>query len=775
MNEFIFETKARNLVKLKDRLATASVLPVFFFKVSEWRREPSFILKKLGDNFTSGKLIVRSSSSNEDKLDQSLAGQFLSILNVEMDGINFSDLQTSIERVIKSYGDSLSSKDEILVQPMLKDVVLSGVVFSVDPSTGSPYKVINFTEGDNTSIVTGGTKGTKTFVSINSKIIKKPSLKKVVRLVEELEKICGNKPLDIEFGLDRYEELFLFQVRPLKVNKPIGSAKQLKKRLNRISDKIKRDLKASEDVLGFKNVYSIMTDWNPAEIIGVRPRPLSLSLYKNLITDSTWAFQRDNYGYRKLRSCPLLVNFSGLPYIDTRVSFNSFIPKGLDENISEKLINYYLKRLIDNPWLHDKVEFEIIFSCYSFDLEEKISSLKEENFSEEETEKIILSLRDLTNEVISGKNGHWKKDVKKLEILEKRRVSLLEKDIDEISKIYWLLEDCKRYGTLPFAGLARAGFIAVKMLKSLVSIKVFSEHDYNCFMQGLNTISSEYTNDLHEMKKNDFLIKYGHLRPGTYDIRSKRYDEEPDLYLKKSRDETGSKNETSFQLSIVRLKEIEGLLNKHGIAVDVIKFFDFLKSSIEYRELAKFRFTRNLSDALMLLKNWGIKNGFDADQLSYANIDCISKLYASSDDPKQLISESIKQGKKNYEETLMTWLPPIIVNESDIWSFSLGDSEPNYVTQKSVEAEVATVDPDSDLQNKIVLIEAADPGFDWLFTHNISGLITAYGGINSHMAIRASEYGLPAVIGAGQELFNKWAMSKVLRIDCQMKKVEIIR
>ena len=37
--------------------------------------------------------------------------------------------------------------------------------------------------------------------------------------------------------------------------------------------------------------------------------------------------------------------------------------------------------------------------------------------------------------------------------------------MDLIEKVYWLLEDAKRYGTLPFAGLARAGFIAVQNAK----------------------------------------------------------------------------------------------------------------------------------------------------------------------------------------------------------------------------------------------------------------------------------------------------------------------
>ena len=61
-------------------------------------------------------------------------------------------------------------------------------------------------------------------------------------------------------------------------------------------------------------------------------------------------------------------------------------------------------------------------------------------------------------------------DASKLDMLISRREKLLGSNIGSLEKIYWLLEDTKRYGTLPFAGLARAGFIAVQMLKSLVSI-----------------------------------------------------------------------------------------------------------------------------------------------------------------------------------------------------------------------------------------------------------------------------------------------------------------
>ena len=92
-----------------------------------------------------------------------------------------------------------------------------------------------------------------------------------------------------------------------------------------------------------------MPDWNPAEIVGIRPKPLALSLYREMVTDSIWAYQRHNYGYRNLRSFPLMPNFFGIPYIDVRLSFNSFIPAKLDQKLANKLVDYYIERLLEEP------------------------------------------------------------------------------------------------------------------------------------------------------------------------------------------------------------------------------------------------------------------------------------------------------------------------------------------------------------------------------------------------------------------------------------------
>jgi phosphohistidine swiveling domain-containing protein len=121
----------------------------------------------------------------------------------------------------------------------------------------------------------------------------------------------------------------------------------------------------------------------------------------------------------------------------------------------------------------------------------------------------------------------------------------------------------------------------------------------------------------------------------------------------------------------------------------------------------------------------------------------------------------------------MIQMPALIVNAEDIYRFYLEADQPNYVTQKSISGNVIGGDKlfESDLSGKIVFIPSADPGYDFLFTKNIGGLVTQYGGVNSHMAIRCAEIGIPAVIGAGESLFEQWKKYNVIEINCGEKNV----
>ena len=99
---------------------------------------------------------------------------------------------------------------------------------------------------------------------------------------------------------------------------------------------------------------------------------------------------------------------------------------------------------------------------------------------------------------------------------------------------------------------------------------------------------------------------------------------------------------------------------------------------------------------------------------------------------------------------------------------------PESISEKELLEKVNELNNDKNIDGYIICIPNADPGFDWIFSHKIRGLITAWGGANSHMAIRAGELGLPAVIGSGEVLYEKWSTAKRVFINCAAKKVEII-
>ena len=80
-----------------------------------------------------------------------------------------------------------------------------------------------------------------------------------------------------------------------------------------------------------------------------------------------------------------------------------------------------------------------------------------------------------------------------------------------------------------------------------------------------------------------------------------------------------------------------------------------------------------------------------------------------------------------------------------------------------------------EMRDKILLIPSADPGYDWIFSHDIKGFITMYGGANSHMAIRAGELSILAVVGVGAKDFEKYKKAQMLEIDAGGKLVRILK
>jgi adenylylsulfate kinase-like enzyme len=776
-----FQTKAESLEVLAPLLRKGSVLPQVRFSVGDWRSNAAGVLAAVAaEPWGSDRVIIRSSARDEDGAARnSQAGKYDSVLGV----MGSAAVAQAIDRVIDSFADgnsdtSDSDDNQVFVQPMLDGVAMAGVVFSRCPS-GGPYFVVNYDDcsGRTERVTSGAGENLKTFFCLRSRPDAcPPGLAPVIALVSELESLLGCDAIDVEFAVGDDGRLYLLQVRALAVDNQGGVADaKVDAALDGVAGKVELLSRPHPYLHGSRAIFGVMPDWNPAEIVGVRPLPLSLSLYRELVTDAIWAYQRDNYGYQNLRSFPLLVSFHGLPYIDVRVSFNSFVPRDVPDGLAGRLVNYYIDRLLSEPHLHDKVEFEIIFSCYTLDLPKRMGKLAEHGFSPEDLAGLTGSLRRLTNRIMHGETALWRGDRAKIDLLARRLPAICNAELDKISRIYWVIEDCKRYGTLPFAGLARAGFIAVQMLQSFVEADVINAEEAATFMASVDTVGSRIAHDFAKLTKVDFLARYGHLRPGTYDILSPRYDEAPDLYFDWSGARPAAPPSPHFAFSVEQSRRIEHLLKEHELDIDVPGLIEFIKAGIEGREYAKFVFTRSLSHALSLIRQLGEDHGLSAEDCAFLNYEVVRTLYSESGSVREALRESAAQGRERYALTRSLVLPPVIASPGEVFAFHLPPSQPNFITRKNVTAPVASVgDPPESFAGRILFVPSADPGFDWIFTRGISGFITQFGGANSHMAIRAGELGIPAVIGAGEALFRRWQTARTLCLDCPNQQVLVI-
>lgn len=771
---FAFVSKAQTLEALA-KFSDFNVPPLFSFDVRSWTASRDTIMSRVAQIFSGAQVAIRSSCLREDSCDFSSAGAFLSVLNIS--SADKTALAAAIDDVILSYGTA-SPADEVLVQAMILNPVVTGVIMTRSLTDGTPYYVINYDDkSGKTDTVTGGCGASKTvyvYRKVRESDFDSERLKSFVNLARRVEEVCGRDALDIEFCLDKDGVLHLLQTRPICAqNSWSNVADSVNGHISFISDFVAQKTGKTPGLYGQRSILGVMSDWNPAEMIGILPHPLDISLYRELITSRVWSSAREKMGYQPVSAVELMCVIAGRPFIDVRASFNSFLPAGIDPVTAEALVSAWLERLTLNPQYHDKVEFEIALTSMDFCFEERMDSRYPDLLTATRRDAFKKSLANLTGRCLEPLSSLDAALERITELRTRQSGRLLSHYEASIQNVQALLSECRKFGTLPFSILARHAFIAENLLKSAIARGAITEKRIAEFKRSIRTVAGEMTHDFYKVCSGardslSFMAKYGHLRPGTYDILSPRYIDRPQQFTASCSE---IQNLPTFRLTGAEEHALNILLKEHSLPGDAANLFRYARQAIAGRELAKFVFSRNLSDILEIIALWGQSLGFEREDLAFIPLHSMleTAYTVNLETTESVFREQITKNREAFEKCRHIKLSYLIRSERDVYIVPQHRSAPNFVGKSRVIAPVARLSPTSscedDLSGKIVWIENADPGFDWIFTRGIAGLVTKFGGANSHMAIRCAEYGLPAAIGVGEKLFSDMENASLILLD----------
>jgi len=756
--------KIKNLGIIDQKISVKNLVPEYIhFDVDFCHLNFDTLYDQVKKKFKKN-IIIRSASYKEDSEKKSYAGMYDSAIVTKITRKIFN---SNLKKVLKKLNNK---KDRILIQTYIDNPEISGVLFNTDLKNNSDYYVINYDKSGKTNKITSGIKNKTAkvlYIYKNSKFIESNFIK-LIKIVKKIEKIFTNCLLDFEFCI-KDNHVYIFQCRKLALPEKIILKKNINHSLNLIEKKIKLNVDS-------KRILSNMTDWNPIEMLGENPSILANSLYSELITDKIWTESRYSYGYKKISQKKLMKNFLGFPYIDIRTSLESFLPDGLGKKIENKILDTYINKIKKDKFLHDKIEFEVIDTFYSIDKSKYLKIFLNKNDIDIYQDR----LRVLTNNIFTSKQ--LKKDILKSNEIKNKLKQIKIDDQNDLSKIILLMNLCKDYGTRPFSGAARCAFIATSLLKIFHDKKFISQEDINLFYKNLELVTKKINHMAIKAKKNkknkDLFIKFfGHLRPSAYEINSLNYSENFNKYFASSINKKNNFENKKFFLSKQKKNVINNFFKKNKLEINCDNFFKFASTSIISREKIKCDFSEIINQIFIYLINFGKKNKISRQDMENISIKTVIKSQKNENVNKVKLSfkSDIIKHKKQRSINSFINLPDVISSSRDIYNFEINVSKGNFINKGSVITKTVIYKKGLDLNSlndKIVLVENADPGYDFLFTYNIKGLITKYGGPNSHMAIRCLEENILACIGYGS-LFNEINDNQNLKLDCDNKKIHI--
>jgi len=702
---------------------------------------------------------VRSDAWLEDQAKGSQAGHFLTLLDVSA-----NHLKSSIQQVAQSLpGHPL---DQVMVQCMVSTVALAGVASTHRISDGAPWYCIELAAGDSAAVTAGRAQGRMYGVARAQAPIclrkgeLEPQVALPLALLLELEAIRPGCAFEIEFVLTPSQEqwqLHLLQCRPIAAQAcwPLQSTGITTCSLPSLAALQQADLCAQ--VLGSSTLYTLMSDWNPAELIGSHPRPLALSLFQALIARGTWWQARERLGYAPAPQLDvaLLHPLAGRPWVDLRRSANSLIPAGVPGTIVTRLVDLWLARLRSQPHLHDKVEFNLFRTVRDFLPLSEVQAQYGEGLDHRE----VTVWEDHLGKLGRGLLNTAADNPLALHVAQIK--AALRTPLQ--GRPWPALLQHSRNTALAFAVLARIAFVAQSLLRSAVDRGALDDRRATALKVAAR---STPLTGVDETSAHSWSTLHGGMRAGSFDITQPTWAEQS--HLLRVRETVAP---AQFVLHDVEARGLMQLLAESGYLLSPTQWVQFVQQATRWREWGKFALNRQLSALLDGIALELGAAGIEREQASWLTLEHIQTgLALPLGAREQYWLEVVRAAKALHAREAQVLVSPLLCRESDRYHADSLGLMPNFIGHQVAEGKVVLLDDRMPrvadrLSQAIVVLSQADPGYDWLFQHPIRGLITAWGGANSHMGIRCAEFGLSAAMGCGEAVLRQASRAQHARID----------
>lgn len=677
-------------------------------------------------------------------------------------------------KIKKSYvveANQNGEADEGLKQS-IKNIRLCGIVCTRDIMYNRPYYMVSYGVKNINDLLANVWNGKTTWIARNaSREFLADSIVELISAVKEIEKFLDSEgAYSIEFGIDKDNRIIIFNV---------DTVEEIMAKVKPMSDREFIDTKAFAkcNYLDTNHIMSDMACMNVVKVLGNNPRYLDYSIYRELITSKVWNEALLTLGYEAVPD-EIMFKVGNKPYISVNNVFMGLTPMGLGNRLLYKLDEYYSYKLRGNRAFHGVIEDNIIFTSYNFKTRDNISRLLDYDFQEKEVKIIEDSLYNMTVDIVNNYSSLINQEKDSIEELTRLtqaiidEAPLLENNVMKLYKyVNELIEGIKEKGTPQLVRQQRCVAIGKSFCDSLVKMGYFTKDEMDTFLQSIETVKTKFEDDFDMLENgmlgiDDFLNLYGDIRLDIFDIRTECYRQ---VYTGSGISKDGKELMVDGKTVYLDESRLKDALVEDEVEIEPDVLRSFIVDSVVNLESFLLEVKKAIGLLLDIIIRMGDILGIAREDMSYLEIqDLLS--YHSRDSYIQII----EMRRNMYHANRYLMLPEVIFDVGDIDVVDYSNVIPTYITDKKISAEVVCMDDDDisqDITGKIVVLANASSGYNWLFEKNIAGIVTKYGGEKTRLAARCNRYGIPAVLGCGEKIYQHVITMKQVEIDCQNKKI----